>query len=439
MKTKNTPSAVRTNDIFQSSDYTRSRKAYVIQCTLEYFVSLLVADAFLAKLLTNVGVSDSLIGIISSFISMAFLFQLFSIALVQKFSNTKKTVMIFDTVSQLFFMLIFLVPFLPVSSNIKTAIIIVSILIAYILKYLITSIFFAWANSFVSPSGRGEFSATKEMISLISGIVFTLVIGYIIDRYEAIGNIKGGFLFIAVSMLILNICNFISLLAIKNTSAREDARTEKYTYKKIFQNTLLNKKFIFIVIGSIGWDISRYLTIGFMGIFKTNTLLISVGAVQVINMIAALLRFALSKPIGRYSDKKSYAKGIELAYIIAAVGFALNIFTSNSSWWLVIIFTVLYNVSLAGTNQNNQNIVYSCIDAPFVVHALAIKNSISGIAGFCASLASGKLLSYIQNNGNVFCGLHVYAQQIMSALSLIVLIATILFTHFFICGKAEKQ
>ena len=38
------------------------------QCTFEYFVSLLVADAFLAKLLTEIGMNDFLVGIISSFI-----------------------------------------------------------------------------------------------------------------------------------------------------------------------------------------------------------------------------------------------------------------------------------------------------------------------------------------------------------------------------------
>lgn len=427
------------NDVFSSTEYARSRKAYVFQCTVEYFVSLLVADAFLAKLLTNVGVSDSMIGIISSFISLAFLFQILSIPLVQKFSNTKKTVIFFDTLSQLFFMMIYIVPFLPIAGRVKITIIIISILIAYISKYLIISLFFTWANSYVNPMKRGEFSAVKEMISLISGIVFTLAIGYIIDRYDEIGNIKGGFLFIAVAMFVLNICNFVSLNMIKNDTKDNAKEKPKYTMHEIAQHTIFDRQFVNIVIMSVGWQITMYLTTGFMGVFKTKDLLLSVGTVQVINMAASLLRFVLSKPIGIYSDKKSYAKGLELAYIIAAVGFAINIFTSNKTWWLVIIFTVLYNVSLAGTNQNSQNIIYSYIEKPFIVHALAIKNSISGIAGFAASLFAGRLLSYIQNNGNMFLGIHIYAQQVMSALSLIFVIATILFTHFVVCKQLAKK
>lgn len=37
-------------DVFNSAEYKRSRKAYAAQSTFEYFVSMLVADAFLARL-----------------------------------------------------------------------------------------------------------------------------------------------------------------------------------------------------------------------------------------------------------------------------------------------------------------------------------------------------------------------------------------------------
>ena len=59
--------------IFDSPAYKRSRRAYCAQCAFEYFVAILVADAYLAKLLTHLGLSDGLIGIIASFISLAFM------------------------------------------------------------------------------------------------------------------------------------------------------------------------------------------------------------------------------------------------------------------------------------------------------------------------------------------------------------------------------
>lgn len=64
------------NDIYKSPEYRRSRVAYHIQCVTEYLAGLLVADAFLAKLLKNIGLSDSTIGIVASLMSLAFLIQL---------------------------------------------------------------------------------------------------------------------------------------------------------------------------------------------------------------------------------------------------------------------------------------------------------------------------------------------------------------------------
>lgn len=417
---------INMNTEYNSQEYKRSRTAYMAQCTFEYLVSLLVTDAFLSKLLTDIGIAESLIGIISSLISFSFLFQLLSIFLVSKMKNTKKTVLFFDTLSQVFFMGIYLIPFLPIGLAAKTVLAVLGILIAYIGKYMIISIFFKWANSYVEPGKRGEYSAVKEMISLFCGIVFTLIIGYIIDRYEAIGNIHGGFLFTAAAMLILNVCNFISILMIKNEhSGQREERT--FSAGDVVRNTLGNKNFRNVIIMASMWNIARYTTVGFLGTFKTNDLLISVGRVQIINMAANLIRLAVSKPLGRYADKTSYAKCYKLALILSAVGFAFNIFTTKSTWWCIVLYTVFYNVSVAGTNQNSHNITYSYVKKDYIVQAMAIKSSIAGILGFCASICGSRILSAVQNNNNTVFGIHIYGQQLLSAISVIIIITAVIF------------
>lgn len=423
-----------TKNKFESKEYKRSRGMYVAQCTLEYFVTLLVADAYLAKLMTHVGISDAVAGIISSCVTFAFLFQLLSIFLARKIKNTKKTVIIFHTVSQAAYFALYLVPFMPFSTGIKTAIIAGGILFGHIGNYLVASILFKWANSFVEPLKRGIFSANKEMVSLITGILFTLGLGWIIDKYEAVGNITGGFIFISISIFVLTVLNFITLMGIKND--KEEKEEEKYVpMKEVMKNTLGNKNYLNIILLMIMWDVARYLTVGFLGTFKTKDLLLTVGMVQVINMIANLGRFFISKPFGKYSDKHSYASGIKLAFIIAAVGFFANIFTTNATWWCIIIYSIMYNVSMAGSNQNLFNITYSYVKAEHFVAAMAIKNSIGGLFGFAASLVGSRILAFVQANGNTFMGIPMYGQQLLSAISFIIILIAIAFIHFVI----EKQ
>jgi len=419
---------------YNSPDYKRSRGAYMAQCTVEYFVSLLVTDAFLAKLLTHIGISDALTGVISSFITLAFVFQLLSIPLVKSKVSTKKIVMFFDTMSISFFMFIYFIPFLPVNKEVKTVLVVLSVLIAYITKYLILSLCFKWANAFVEPTKRARYSANKEIISLVSGIVFTFVVGWIMDRFEALGNLEGAFLFIAIGVLILNVCNFISLKMIKKEDESEHAG-DNAPFKEVLKNTAGNKNFRSIIILTVLWDTSRYFIIGFLGTYKTKELVMSMLLVQVVNICGNVARVFVSKPIARYSDKTSFAKGMKLGMGLEALAFLCVMFTTPDTWWLIIVFTALHNCATAGTNQNSFNISYSYVDSKFITQAMAIKNSIGGICGFVAATFAGKILASVQASGNTLFGINIYGQQLLALIALVILIVAILFTHFVI----EKQ
>lgn len=420
--------------IFQSLDYKRSRAAYIGQETCNYFIQLLLADAYLAILLSHIGISDAVIGIISSLVSFAFLFQLLSIFMMAHLKNTKRSVLFLDTLSNFIFLSLYLIPFLKVSREVKTVIVIVCILLGYLFKYMIQSLIFRWGNSYVAPNKRGEFSALKEIISLISGIVFTLIVGYVIDYFESIQQIRGGFLFIAATMLLINLSNFISILFIKNESNNKVAE-EKRPLKDVVQNTLRNRNFVNVIIMSVLYQFGHYLYYGFMGTYKTSDLLLSVGTIQIINMIGAFCRMIFSKPFGRYSDRTSFSKGYGMALMLIVISNVFFIFCTPKTWWFIIPGTVLYNISLAGSNSNNFNIVYSYVKAEYIVQAMAIKQSITGVMGFAASLIGGIILQKIQQNGNTFMGVSVYGQQVLSAISLVFVVGAILFNKFVI----EKQ
>lgn len=417
---------------YDSKDFVRSRRAYMLQCMLEYFVSLMVTDAFLAKLLSYIGISDALIGVISSFVTLAFAMQLLTILLVRRKINAKKTVMIFDTLSIFFFMLLYLVPFAPVTKGAKTALVMVCVILAYTGLYLIQSICYKWCNSFVKPTVRAEYSAKKEIMSLIGGMIFTAVMGYIIDRFEGLDNLSGGFLFISAMILFLNICNFICYCLISKEVEHEGDIQEGTvkSFSSVVRNTLGNRPFRKVILLSILWSCAGGFTTGFMGTFKTNDLGLTVLAVQVVNIIGCFARMLVSLPIARFSDRNSFAKGFRLALFIACVAFAVNMFTCPDRWYLVICFTVLYNCCQAGTSQNSFNITYNYVDNNYIVEAMAVKNSIAGICGFGCSIIGSRILEYVQSNGNKLFGMEIYGQQVLSAISLMLAVSAMIFVKF---------
>ena len=104
--------------MYDSPEYKRTRWSYIAECTFEYFVALMVSDSILSLLLGNLGMSDSSIGIVSSLVSLAFLFQLLTVPVVRRITNTKVFGIIFHTVGQFAFAALFLVPLLPVGGRV---------------------------------------------------------------------------------------------------------------------------------------------------------------------------------------------------------------------------------------------------------------------------------------------------------------------------------
>lgn len=419
---------------FLSPEYKRSRTAYIFQAGFEYLGALLVADAYLAKLLGYLQISDAVIGVLSSLISLVFVVQIFAVSFGSRVQNVKRTVILFAAISQLLLLSLYLLPFGQLKSGVlAAAVVTAAIFLGYSAQYLVSNIMVKWANSFVAPEQRGLFSANKEIVSLAMGIVFTLLVGYAFDALEAKSGIKSAFGFLAVTYFVVFLLNMLCLLFIDNKPV---IRTEKKTnYRLILSNTLCNRRFRAVILQSVLRNVAVYFTVGFMGVFKTKDLLLSVFAVQLINILGNLVRILASRPFGRYTDRTSFAKGMEQGFLLMAAAFFVNIFTNGSRWYLIIVFTVLYHAAQAGLTQNSINITYSYVPSEYIVEALSIKNCLSGVAGFISSLIAGGLLNHIQDNENMLFGFRVCGQQILSAVSCGIVLLAYCMTKFVI----EKQ
>ncbi len=413
-------------DIYSSRDYKRSRAAYALECTFEYFVALLVSDAYLANLLRYMGISDPMIVIISSLISFAFLFQLLSLFAVKHIVNVKRASIIFHFASQLFFMSMFLIPFTPLGTEYKTVAVIACVLVAYLGNYLVTSVIFKWGMSYVDPHKRASYGATKEMISLISGMVFTLVVGFALDRFTESGNIEGGFVFIAVGILVCSLIDLICLLLIKTPKA-EKTEQKNEPLSSVLKKLFKNKAFLCLLVVGVLMYVSQYIINSSMGAYKTGELGFSIGEIQVINTVGVLFRFAISKPLGRFSDKTSYCTGLILGFSVLSLCFLLNVFCAPSTRWMIYVYTLLYNGAQAAIHQNFLNITFDYVESEYFVQATSIKAAIGGVCGFLATLGGAALLSTVQANGNSFMGVDMYAQQLLSAVACVVSLVLVAF------------
>ena len=250
-----------------------------------------------------------------------------------------------------------------------------------------------------------------------------------IDHFEAQGNLRMGFILTACIMTVICGIDFLCLMLMKNRISEPPKKQDIVPLWQVAKTLFSNRGFVSVVVAYSLWQIAYYLLLGSMGTYKQNELALSVGTVQLINIVGQMGRFTLTRPIALYTSKRTYADGMLLGISIAAVSFLLNMFTTPKLWWLVIVFTLVNNFAMAGISQNSMNIVYNYVEERYFVQASAIKNSICGVAGFLAALVGGRILGAVQANGNQVLGVTIYGQQLLSALAFIFAIIAVVYIH----------
>ena len=170
--------------------YKSSRILYIISAALEYFIAILTGTAYLAKIASAIGISDGTIGVLSSFVALGCAFQIVSLAMRTE-KPVKRMVTLINLANQLCFTLLYVIPIVDLPKNIKTGIFVLLLLLGNVLLNIPFSPKVTWSRTLIADEKRGIFSASCEMTSLISGMIFTTVAGRVIDTFEAKGNQNG--------------------------------------------------------------------------------------------------------------------------------------------------------------------------------------------------------------------------------------------------------
>jgi predicted MFS family arabinose efflux permease len=410
----------------RKDEYATSRFLYILEATFEYFIALLCGGAYIAKLSTSLGVSDSLTGILTAIVSLGGTFQIVAIFLSQK-RRVKRLVTLLHTLNQLAFTLVYLTPFFPLSATGKIVLFVIFLLLGHIVNSIVNSPKQTWYMSLVDDEKRGDFTATKEIVSLIGGMTFTFIIGLVIDNFEEAGNLNGAFIFCGIAIFVLTLLHTSTLLFSKEKPVLDNKKTPlSQSVKGIFKNKNLWKIIVIMCL----WEISLYGIISFFGTYQIKELGFSMTFVSILSIIYSIVRALASKPLGRFADRRSFRTMLTVCYLIHAVGFLFAVFTVPSNGKIFFtIYYALHAIAMGGANSATINLVYDYVGKEERMGAFALSKSVAGLVGFLSTLGFSRLVEYIQNNGNTFLGIPVYAQQVLSVIGIIVLTLAIVYLN----------
>lgn len=414
---------------------------YIIEAMLEYFVALSIADVYLVKIAAATGMSDQATAVLTSFVSLGCGFQFLSIFFFRS-NKVKKKATAGHIISQLLFTCAYLVPLAACSGQIKSALLVISLLVAQILHNAVNAPKTDWYMSMLKDEKRGAFTAIKEIVSLFGGMAFTYGLAFLFDKFEADGNQTGSFICGAVILGIVTLLHTITLVFTKEKPdfSEKDGSIARSDVQKTSVKALLRDKTMWkIVFLSSLWSAANYATLSFSGTYRLNELGFSLTLSAIITAAGSVARAVFSVPLGKLGDKKGFSTLLYVSFLIAAAAYLAMAFAAPSNGKVLFtVYYVLYCVAMAGINGSMINIVYDYVPSTRTSGVLAVKQSVSGIIGFLVTLALAPLMTLIQSHNNLVFGITVYSQQIFAVISLVIVLFLAAFSHFAF-GKRKSE
>lgn len=410
-----------------SRQLSKNRTAYIIEAAVEYFISLLITDAFITNLLTQSGVSDAATGIIIQLASFAFVAQLFSLFYKRK-SKLKIWVTGLHVFNQLVFAILYMLPGLGIPSKVKVVLIVVMFLGGHIVSNIVSPYKMAWLMSFVDDKSRGVFTANKEIVSLFGGMAFTLIMGNRVDHYMEIGKFNIAFSLCGITIFVLAVLHFISLAVITDHDSSSNVEKEENSIHFIdtVKSFAGNKGYLKVILAVILWHVVTGFSASFYGSYKLNTLGFSLTQSALLSSVAAFTRILFSRFMGKYADKKSWSSLLYLCFVIVSVAYASNMFViQGHAKVMFIAYSLIHGIAMAGINGGLTNIVFDFVPHEQRSAALGFSNSIGGLVSFVISLFGGLILSSVQNSSEdkmlvikvLGSSVKLYGQQLLSVIS----------------------
>ncbi len=408
----------------------RTRLLFIVEAALEYFVQILVTGAFLATLLSRNGVPDWLVGILSSFISLTCVFQIFSASVVRRGSSVKKTAFFLVLANEVLFVLLYVIPIFKIPSAVKCVLFVILIFSAYVLYNLVSPLKFSWYMLFVKSDQRGSFTAKKEIVSLVGGIAFSFAMGSVSDYYTARGEDNTAFLVSALAIFVISLVHLLSI-ALTSEHSLEVSGVGKGFFSSL--KVLANKTVLPLIALEILWKCASQISNPFYGIYQTSELGFTLTFVSFLAMTQSVVRASVSMLMGKIADRFGWRVNLIICFGAVTVGYITMVLCTPENGRLMYLLHNIFNgIAMAGINGGLMNIYFDYVPAAERTATLGVKAAIGGVCGFIATSLASVALARMQSVEMSIAGMPVYAQQVLSLVSTVLCLIATLYVVFVI-------
>ena len=415
------------NPLIYTKEGRRTRLIYIIESSFDNCAMAAGSGVFLTMLLTRLGISDSLNGVIATLSTLACTVQMFAYASSSRCGSIRRYTIGMYIARHLSLLLLFLLPFLPFPQPVTIGIFMLLYLGTAILYNLIYPNRFNWMMSFVPANERGGYTANHAIVVLVSGMGFIYAFSAWVDHYTAAGQTDSGLLVCAVTIAAFAAMQLITMSFAADLPPQRDGGPRASATAQ-WREVLRDKTFRKLLPVAVIYTGAVTFSSAFFAVYELQELHFSLKFIALLNIIGAASRSVVSRPFGRYADTRGWPKALTLGFVFYVLGMGCMAFTMPSNGRVMfIVYELIVNIGSAITSTGIHTIVFAYVPDKLRTSALGLYSAAGGIAGFGASLLGGLLIAAVQKSGLVLWGRTIYAQQVNSAVSALCLVGLILY------------
>lgn len=402
-------------------NYKREYKKYLISSVLDTANNKIASNSIISAFAVYLGLSDLAIGIYALLDTMTNVIQVFAAPLFSKIGQSKKIVLVNYSIYRISSVCFAFIPFISNDIGTRTILFFIFASIYAITGEMGYITFVNWRMTLIKKEDRTTFASTRNILKNTVVLLFSLIMGVVLDRFTSSGYELYGFLVLFVLVFIIAFVD----IALRICTYKPEIIQEKISVKDNIVIPAKDRNFRNVLL-TCGLNRFAY-GIGtmYLNVYLLRYLNVSYIYYSILNILLNLSDAVFSKFWGNRSKERNWKKVILPMCAIFSIAFMiLTFFNSKQLIYLLPLVYILLGIGNSSYEMYDHIAIYESSKDKMQTSYVTFERFIEGIVTMILPVLSYTILS---ENNNVI--------KITFALSIITYI--ILFIYFKIKGNKK--
>lgn len=355
----------------------RGRRFYIAESTLASFIFSLGTGSFMAGLLSYMGVSPAACALIGAFPQLGCIMQLVSPFLFERLERRKPSIIL---CCFCFRFLLGLSGMYTLLTNGGELTVMPIYLAAFLMAGFVSPGLNQWNMSIAPQERRGQFFATRDIISTVCNAAAIFAMSRTLDWLIASDRAREGYMLVFGTVLVLSVVDAVLLMQVHEPPGGKIHRMTPGELLVPFGNRRYRPIIVFIVL----WFFTQNLSSGFMAVYQLTVLRMDYSMIAMMTMISSVVSIVMSWVWGRVADKMGWKRLLMVGCMLMLAGYAGWCVLPGS---LILLAPVLQSLTTAGSsayNMSSLNIQYALSPQEGKTVYLGLTAAVSNLTGYAA-------------------------------------------------------